>query len=123
VSPLAVARAVSAGRLAIGAVMMASPRHAMGMWIGEEESERPATDVITRSFGAREVLLGFLGLHTAGRPGVGPRTLQSIALLDATDLTVTIARRESLPGTAVPLMVAFAGGAMVAQLWASRELA
>jgi hypothetical protein len=122
VSPLFAARAVSAGRLLIGALMMVSPPKAMGAWIGAEEAERPATDLITRSFGAREVLLGFLGLHVADRPGVGPRTLQSFAFMDATDLTVTLARRESLPGTAVPMMVALAGGAVVAQLWAAREL-
>jgi hypothetical protein len=121
-SPLLAARAVSAGRLLIGAVMMAAPAKAMGPWIGEDEAQRPATDLVTRAFGAREVLLGFLGLHVAGRPGVGPRTLQAIALCDATDLTVTLARRDALPGTAVPMMVALAGGAVVAQLWASHEL-
>lgn len=122
-NPLNVARAVSAGRLAIGVVMMASPKLAMAKWVGENETERPAFDLVTRSFGAREVLLGFLGLHTAGRAGVGPRTLQALAFCDATDLAVTVARRDALPGTALPMMAVLAGGAVVTQLWASHELA
>jgi hypothetical protein len=121
-SPLLAARAVAAGRLAIGAVMMAAPKLAMSAWIGEEEARRPATDVVTRAFGAREVLLGFLALHVADRPAVGPRTLQALAFCDATDLAVTIARRDALPGSALPLMVGLAGGALVTQLWAAREL-
>lgn len=122
-SPLAVARAVSAGRLALGVAMLASPKLAMGKWIGDDEAERPAMDLVTRAFGAREVLLGFLALHVVDRPGAGPRTLQGLALCDATDLAITIARRDALPGGAVPLMVAVAGGAAATQLWASRALA
>jgi hypothetical protein len=122
VSPLAVARAVSAGRLGLGLVMMASPKLAMSKWVGEDEAQRPAMDLVTRAFGAREVLLGFLALHVADRPGVGKRTLGALALCDLTDLTVTVAHRESLPKAAVPMMAAVAGGAFASQLWASREL-
>jgi hypothetical protein len=122
VSPVAVARAVSAGRLGLGLVMMASPRLAMSRWVGEAESRRPTMDLVTRAFGAREVLLGFLALHVADRPGVGKRTIGALALCDLTDLTATIVRRESLPKAAVPMMVAVAGGAFASQLWASREL-
>jgi hypothetical protein len=79
-------------------------------------------DMISRSMGAREILLGFIGLHVAERDGVNKRTWQSMAFLDATDLTVTALRRESLPGAALPIMAAVAGGAVVAQLWAASEL-
>jgi hypothetical protein len=117
-----VARAVSAGRLAIGAAMMAAPSKVMGGWIGDAESRRPAMDLVTRSFGAREVLLGFMGTHVAARPGVGRRTIGAMALLDATDLAVTVLHRDKLPRMALPMMGAIAGGAVVAQAWASREL-
>jgi hypothetical protein len=123
VNALLAARVVAAGRLAIGAAMVAAPERGMPQWIGAAESERPVTDMLTRSFGAREVLLGGLALHVADRPGIGPRLLRSLALCDATDLALTLARREALPGTAVPMMVALAGGAVVAQLWAAHELA
>lgn len=119
---VSVARAVSAGRLAIGAAMMASPPRVMAPWVGEAESRRPGMDLVTRAFGAREVLLGFIGTHVAARPGVGKRTIGAMALLDLTDLSATLAQRRHLPKAAVPMMAAVAGGAFVAQLWASREL-
>jgi hypothetical protein len=122
VSPKAVAKAISAGRLGFGVAMMAAPRLVMAKWVGEAEIERPAMDMITRSFGAREILLGFIGLHVAEREGVNKRTLQSLAFCDATDVAVTLARREALPRAAVPIMIAVAGGAVVAQLWAASEL-
>ena len=120
-SPLAVARAVSAGRLALGVAMMAVPSRAMSAWVGKD-AERPTMDLVTRAFGAREVLLGFLALHVADRPGVGRRTIGALALCDLTDLTATIAHRDSLPKAAVPMMVGLAGGAFASQLWAAREL-
>jgi hypothetical protein len=123
VDALKVARAVSAGRLLFGVGMMAAPSRVMSAWVGEAESRRPAMDMITRSLGAREILLGFIGVHVAGTTGVGKRTIGTMALMDATDLAVTVAHRESLPRPAVPIMAAVAGGAVVAQLWASRELA
>jgi hypothetical protein len=121
-SPKAVGKAVSAGRLLFGIGMMAAPKLVMAKWVGDDEIERPQMDMITRSLGAREVLLGFIGLHVAERDGVNKRTWQSMAFLDATDLTVTLLRRESLPAAAAPIMVAVAGGAVVAQLWAANEL-
>lgn len=117
-SPTTVVRGLAAGRLAIGVAMLASPRLAMGGWIGKKESGRTSVDVVTRAFGAREVLLGALGLHVAGT-AAGPRLMQALALCDATDLTLTVVNRDELPSGAVPLMAAIAGGATVAQLWAS----
>ena len=120
--PVAVAKAVSAGRLAFGVGMMAAPPKVMGAWVGAAESRRPAMDMITRSLGAREILLGFIGVHVAGTKGVGKRTVGTMAFLDATDLAVTVAHRNSLPKPALPIMAGVAGGAVVAQLWAAREL-
>jgi hypothetical protein len=122
VNPKAVGKSIAAGRLAFGVAMMAAPKLVMAKWVGEDESARPAMDMITRSFGAREVLLGFIGLHVAERDGVNKRTWQSMAFLDATDLTVTVLRRRALPREAVPILAAVAGGAVVAQLWAANEL-
>ena len=119
---VALARSVSGGRLAFGVGMMVAPPAVMGGWVGKKESQRPAMDLVTRAFGAREVLLGFIGLHVAGTPGVGKRTIGTMALLDATDLAATIAHRDSLPKAALPIMVAVAGGAVVAQVLAAREL-
>lgn len=118
-----VARAVSAGRLAFGVGMMAVPAKVMGGWVGDAEARRPAMDMLTRSFGAREILLGFIGVHVAGTKGVGKRTIGTMAFMDLTDLAVTVAHRRSLPKAALPIMAGVAGGAVVAQAWAARELA
>lgn len=117
-----VAKAVSAGRLVFGVGMMAAPSKLMAGWVGAADAQRPAMDLVTRSFGAREVLLGFMGVHVADRPGVGKRAIRAMALLDATDLVVTAAHRRSLPKSALPAMVGIAGGAVAWQLWAAREL-
>lgn len=117
-----VARAVSAGRLVFGIGMMAAPSKLMAGWVGSADAQRPAMDLVTRSFGAREVLLGFMGVHVADRPGVGKRTIAAMSLLDATDLTLTVLHRRSLPKSALPIMAGVAGGAVALQLWAAREL-
>jgi hypothetical protein len=122
VDPRTVGKAIGAGRLLFGVGMMAAPKAVMAKWVGDAESERPAMDMITRSLGAREILLGFIAIHVADRKGVNKRTLQSMAFLDATDLTVTALHRQSLPKVALPMMVAVAGGAVAAQLWAASEL-
>ncbi len=61
-------------------------------------------------------------MHVAGTKGVGKRTIGTMALMDLTDLTVTAAHRASLPKAALPIMAGVAGGAVVAQAWAAREL-
>jgi hypothetical protein len=122
-SPAFVARAINAGRLAFGVGMMVVPEKVMGAWIGESEAARPAMKMVVRSFGMREIVLGGLGLHVADRPGVGPRTIQTLALCDLVDASVTVASRDDLPATALPIMLAVAGGAAAAQTWAARQLA
>jgi hypothetical protein len=122
VDAVKVARAVAAGRLAFGVGMMAAPAKVMGPWIGESEAARPAMDMVIRAFGAREILLGFLGVHVAGTAGVGKRTIGAMSLLDLTDLTMTIVHRNSLPKAALPVVVGVAGGAVASQVWAAREL-
>ena len=121
-NPKTVGKAIGAGRLLFGVGMMAAPKAVMAKWVGEDEIERPPMDMLTRSFGAREILLGFIALHVAERKGVNKRTFQAMAFLDATDLSVTALHRSSLPKPALPIMVAVAGGAAAAQLWAASEL-
>src|SRR3954471_5541794 len=74
VDALALARGLTAGRLAIGAAMVALPGPSMAPWLGAD-ARRPATQVGLRAFGMRELFLGALGMHVASRPGVGRRTI------------------------------------------------
>ncbi len=121
-SPLAVARAVNVGRLAIGAAMLVAPEQTMRAWVGDDVS-RPATQMLIRSFGFREVVLGGIGAHVAHQEGVGPRTIRTLAACDAVDVATTFGARAALPGAALPMMVAVAGGAAVAGTFAARGLA
>lgn len=116
------ARVLGAGRLAVGVAMLAAPKLVMGGWVGRREAGRTSVAMTTRAFGAREVLLGFLALHTAERPPVAARTLRALALCDATDLALTVAHRRELPSSALALVGPLAGGAALAQLWAANEL-
>jgi len=113
-----IASALGWGRLAFGVAMMAAPDRVGRSWVGADGA-RPGPSVVMRAFGAREVLLGFLGAHVASRPGVGRRTVASLALLDAVDFTTTLAARRSLPASGVATVSAVAGPAAVAGLLVS----
>jgi hypothetical protein len=112
VSPLALARANGYGRIAIGLGLVAAPSLAGPAWIGED-GKRPAVSVFARALGARDLVLGFLTVHTAGRPGVGPRTLATVALVDAVDCAATAAVRSHLPAGAAAGAMAVAGTSAV----------
>src|SRR4051794_41827718 len=50
-------RALAAGRIAVGALMVWKPEQAVQGWIGGVAS-RSGTQTITRAFGARDLVLG-----------------------------------------------------------------
>ncbi len=50
-------RFISAGRIAIGAVMLVAPRRGAASWVGPD-GRSGALTLLVRSFGAREVALG-----------------------------------------------------------------
>jgi hypothetical protein len=109
------------GRLAFGVAMMAAPERVGRSWVGADGA-KPGPSVVMRSFGAREVLLGFLGAHVVSRPGVGRRTVAALALMDLVDLAGTLAARRSLPAAGVAAVAGVAGPAAVAGLLAARGL-
>lgn len=109
------ARAFGASRVFFGTAMIAAPSLAGRGWIGEH-SGRPAVHPVIRGFGVRDVILGGLAMHVAGRPGVGSRTLATCALADATDFAATLAVRDHLPRAGSAGILALAGSATVAGL-------
>jgi hypothetical protein len=117
-----VARVLAAGRIAIGAGLLAAPRLTLGMWIGREAAPQ-AVAPVGRALGIREVVLGGMLLHTIDRPQAGARWLRAVAACDGVDFAATLAARGVLPRLGRPLIVAMAGAAMAGQLWAARELA
>ena len=119
--PKALARTLGYGRLGFGVAMLAAPRLSTRGWIGAE-ADGVGTQTVTRAFGAREVLLGFLAAHVASRPGVGKRTVAALAACDLVDLVATVAARRSLPATGVAAVGLVAGSGAVAGLLAAQGL-
>jgi hypothetical protein len=113
VKPRALLTQLSAGRIVLGAILIARPELATGRWVGSDGA-RPGGQVLARGLGARDAALG-AGTLAALRGG-GP-TLPWVVgglLADTTDLLATHAARERLPRGATAMIYALAGGAMVA---------
>jgi hypothetical protein len=115
VTPRALLTQLSAGRIALGAVLLARPEMATGRWVGRD-GERPGGRVLARGLGARDAALG-AGTLAALRGGgpIVPWVLGGL-LADTTDLLATHAARERLPRGAAAMIYALAGGAVVAGL-------
>jgi hypothetical protein len=116
-----VARALAAGRVAIGAGLLVAPRLSLGVWIGREAAAG-AVAAPARALGIREVVLGGLTLHVVDRPRVAARMLRALAVCDAVDLLATLAARRSLSPVAVAAISAMALPAAAGQLWAAAQL-
>jgi hypothetical protein len=104
---------LSAGRIALGAVLVVRPQLVTSRWLGRD-GERPAVGVLGRGFGARDAVLGG-GTLAAMRAGEGLRPWLVAGLVaDAADLLATYAGRHQLPKASAALIYALAGGALVA---------
>jgi hypothetical protein len=111
-SPLASARVNGYGRIALGLGLVAAPEPSTQLWLGDD-SRRPGALALARMLGIRDVVLGFLTVHTAARPGVGPRTLATVALVDAVDAAAIAAVRDRLPSAGAAGVIALAAGSAV----------
>ena len=116
-----VVRAVSVGRLAIGATMVALPGPAAAVWVGDGAHE-PSTTVMTRAFAAREAFLGGATLALIDTPAAAA-IVGAGALCDGVDLLATLAAREHLPRPAVLAVGGAAAGALVGGLAYAAALA
>lgn len=107
------ARAIAAGRVLAGVSLLAAPARAGRPWLGEDAS-RPATQAALRMLGARDLVLGLLTLHVAGREGVGYRTVATCAVVDAVDSAALLAKRDNLPSPGGPAVIGVAAGSALA---------
>lgn len=107
---------LAAGRLAIGALLVAKPQGPVGAgWVGEE-AQRPATALLFRSVGARDMALA-LGTLAAQRSGSPLKPwLLGATLADTVDLLATFAAGSAVPKAGKAAIVLLAGGAIVQQL-------
>ena len=115
--------AVAAGRLVIGAALVAKPQSQVGTgWVGAEEAGRPVTTLLFRSVGARDMALG-LGTLVAQRSGSPLKPwLLGATLADVVDLAATFTAGNAVPKSGKAVIALFAGGAIVQQLAIARTV-
>lgn len=115
------AMALAASRAAYGATLVLAPGVTALTWLGPREARRPATHVLARAFGAREVLCGLGALHVLGRGSAPARrgTMAALACADLVDLTATLGRRRRLAGPPAVVSIAGAAGSVAVGAWAA----
>jgi hypothetical protein len=116
-NPRTLLTTLAAGRLAIGALLVARPQGRVGAgWVGGEEAGRPSTALLFRSVGARDMALG-LGTLAAQRNGSPLKPwLLGATLADTVDLVATFAAGRAVPKAGKAAIALLAGGAIVQQL-------
>jgi hypothetical protein len=117
VDPRSLTRTMAIARMILGTGLAAAPQLVTGMWLGSD-SFRPAATVLARAMGARDAVIGggLLASLERGAPIRGWLTAGLAA--DATDLIATIAQRDQLPRTAVPVIVGSAGAGVALGVFA-----
>ncbi len=109
--------AVAAGRVALGAVALLSPAVVARPWVGEDDG--PATAVLGRALGGRDLALG-LGLLLAANHDRHLRGwAEAAALADAADVVATLLAFDRLPRRGRLAVLTAAGGAAAAGWWAA----
>ena len=108
-------RLLAAGRLALGAGLLAAPDVVAKGWVGPELASSGAGGALIRGLGGRDVALG-AGLLAAGESHTVRGWLIAGVLADASDLAGTIAAGDALPRNGRIATLALAGGAVVAGL-------
>jgi hypothetical protein len=116
------ARAIGAGRAAIGVALLAAPGPAAKRWLGDV-SERPGAQVAISGVGARDLVLGLGTLWALGgrKRDVRPWLIAS-GIADIVDLTAALRFRKGLTPPAVGGTAAIAGGSAIACFWLQSEL-
>jgi hypothetical protein len=109
------ARAVAAGRVALGLTALAWPSVPARPWVGATSGDLTAR-VFGRALGARDLALGLgalAALQSRDR-GSGATWVAAGALSDALDVVASLAAWRDLPRLTRWLVVASAGGAALA---------
>jgi hypothetical protein len=121
VSALFAARSNGYGRMVAGLALLLAPGAVARRWLGDAAAGSGA-EAPLRALGARDVLLGFLTVHVADRPGVGRRTLAGVAAMDAVDCLATAAVRDRVPAAGAAGVMALAAGSALQLALAAASL-
>src|SRR3712207_4118663 len=108
------ARAIAFGRIAFGVGALVAPRLMAGAWVGGDGRTDGAA-VLTRALGVRDLLLGFMALHTLDHPEVAARWQASLAGCDAVDGLASLR-------AGVPVVGVFALGTAAVEAAISQQL-
>ena len=108
------ARAVAAGRVALGLTALAWPSVPARPWVGAAADDLAAR-VFGRALGARDIALGLGALTALQRPaaehGSARAWVAAGALSDALDVVASLSSWRELPRISRWLVAGFAGGA------------
>ena len=119
---VSIARAAAAGRIVIGAALVAAPGPAATRWLGAV-SERPAAQVAIAGLGARDLALGLGTLWSLGGRKRGARGwLIGSGAADTADLLAVVRGRSGLSTASVLATAAIAGGSAALHAWLQSEL-
>jgi hypothetical protein len=117
--PSTLAIAFGAGRVLVGAALIAAPGRVAGGWIGRDD---PPTHVLARCLGARDVVLG-AGLVVAVAHDRDPALwLAGSVLADAADATSTLAAGDHIPRLGRLGTTALASGSALFGAWLARAI-
>lgn len=116
------ARVLAGGRITAGLALLLAPRRSLRGWVGPELSRRPAVQALSRSTGARDLVMGIIAMHTLEHPQVGPRWQLTCGAVDLTDALATVAARGDLPLTGALGVSALAGGSALVEVLLWRAL-
>ncbi len=114
---------LAAGRVLLGAAVMAAPEKVTGHWLGEENAASPIVGDLARGLAARDIALGVAALMTLEDKVVGPRIQVAAAGADAVDALATLIARDHLPRKGAVGTVIIAGGSAVAGLYLAHVIA
>jgi hypothetical protein len=117
--PRTIARAVAAGRIGFGVLLLAAPRRIAARWTGPA-GDAPEAGAIAMGVGGRDIALAAGTLAALDRGGARPWLLAAAAA-DLGDLVGTLRYRKDFPATSVAALVALAGGGAAIGAWLSAQ--
>lgn len=107
------ARGIAAGRVVVGAALIAAPGAAGARWIGDA-AHQPAVKVFTRALGVRDLALGLGALQALDADAPAEPWVTLGMLSDAVDLAATLLAVRALGLRRALPVIAVAGGAAAA---------